>query len=348
MPARSADAVDASVQRARARRVPASRRDAASAQPRPSRPRRAGAARSRAPRADPGFLRALGLRSRSPTDPLSAASSAAAGREVTRRRRANETRGRVDIRSALPARESAPLRTFAAGRLLPRRRRGMIGRWGRRRASRDPGARRPGRAARRRYTLGEPGEERTVELARVLIGRYPVCNAHMGKRDEQLADHPATDVTRDEAEAFCLRDGARLPTADEWEALARGADARAYPWGETFDETRCNCAEALWGWTVPVTAHPHRRLPARRRAARRQRLGVGRRPHARRLGRRQGRLVPRHRLGPARLSHPGGRPRPRHAHHRLPHRRRPREDCMTDRPRRRDGRAQGGLRPLLR
>jgi formylglycine-generating enzyme required for sulfatase activity len=106
------------------------------------------------------------------------------------------------------------------------------------------------------YTLGEPGEEREVELARVLIGRYPVCNAHMGKRDEQLADHPVTDVTLEQAEAFAAAHGARLPTADEWEALARGADARAYPWGDTFDETRCNCAEALWGWTVPVTTHP--------------------------------------------------------------------------------------------
>ena len=108
-----------------------------------------------------------------------------------------------------------------------------------------------------RYVLGEPGEEREVELARVLIGRYPVCNAHMGRHvDGLLADHPATGVTRDEAEAFAAAHGARLLTADEWEAVARGADARAYPWGETFDETRCNCAEALMGWTVPVTAHP--------------------------------------------------------------------------------------------
>ena len=107
-----------------------------------------------------------------------------------------------------------------------------------------------------RYVLGEPGEERTVELARVLIGRFPVCNAHMGRADEQLADHPVTGITRDEAEAFAAGYNARLPTADEWEALARGADARAYPWGDTFDETRCNCAEALYGWTVPATAHP--------------------------------------------------------------------------------------------
>jgi formylglycine-generating enzyme required for sulfatase activity len=111
-----------------------------------------------------------------------------------------------------------------------------------------------------RYRLGEPGEEREVELGRVLIGRYPVTNAHLdgaGKRaDPQLLDHPATDVTRAEAEAFCERIGARLPTADEWEALARGHDARAYPWGDVFDETRCACAESGWGWTVPVTAHP--------------------------------------------------------------------------------------------
>jgi formylglycine-generating enzyme required for sulfatase activity len=107
-----------------------------------------------------------------------------------------------------------------------------------------------------RYVLGEPGEEREVELGRVLIGRYPVCHAHLGNHDAQLADHPATGVTRDEAEAFAAQHGGRLPTADEWEALARGTDARTYPWGDTFDEHRCNCAEALWGWTVPVTAHP--------------------------------------------------------------------------------------------
>ena len=117
-----------------------------------------------------------------------------------------------------------------------------------------------------RYALGEPGEEREVELGRVLIGRYPVVNAHLAgggrkREDPQLADHPATDVTLAEAEAFCASVGARLPTADEWEALARGSDARAYPWGDTFDETRCACAESGWGWTVPVTAHPHGASP---------------------------------------------------------------------------------------
>jgi formylglycine-generating enzyme required for sulfatase activity len=125
------------------------------------------------------------------------------------------------------------------------------------------------------YLVGEPGEERTVTIGRVLAGRWPVVNAHMrafaaatGRpltpklEAPQLADHPATDVTRADAETFCawasleLGRPVRLPTADEWEALARGADARPYPWGDVFDETRCACAESGWGWTVPVTAHP--------------------------------------------------------------------------------------------
>jgi formylglycine-generating enzyme required for sulfatase activity len=127
------------------------------------------------------------------------------------------------------------------------------------------------------YSLGEPGEERTTVLRRVLIGRWPVVNAYFGAfgedsgvtgvhasklRDPQLADHPATGVTRADAEAFCAWASARLgrhvrlPSAAEWEALARGTDRRPWPWGDVFDEARCACVESAWGWTVPVTAHP--------------------------------------------------------------------------------------------
>jgi formylglycine-generating enzyme required for sulfatase activity len=118
------------------------------------------------------------------------------------------------------------------------------------------------------YTLGEPGEERTVQLRRVLIGRWPVVNAFLPgtpkSEDPQLADHPATDVTRADAEAYCARESerlgrlVRLPTGDEWEALARGTDGRPWPWGDVFDESRCACGT---GWTVPVTAHPEGASP---------------------------------------------------------------------------------------
>ena len=123
------------------------------------------------------------------------------------------------------------------------------------------------------YMLGEPGEEREVALGAVLIGRFPVVNAHLrvfveqtGRRpghalaarlaDPQLADHPATEVTFADALAFGAWAGARLPSGDEWEAAARGADGRPWPWGPTFDEARCACAEAAAGWTAPVRAHP--------------------------------------------------------------------------------------------
>jgi len=126
------------------------------------------------------------------------------------------------------------------------------------------------------YRVGEPGEERAVAVRAVRLGRYPVVNAHWrafavatGRAPasaadaEPLADHPATGVTLADAEAFCawaaerLGCAVRLPTADEWEAAARGPEARTWPWGDTFDAERCNCAEAAWGWTVPVSAHPH-------------------------------------------------------------------------------------------
>jgi formylglycine-generating enzyme required for sulfatase activity len=123
-----------------------------------------------------------------------------------------------------------------------------------------------------RYELGEPGEQRACDLGALLIGRWPVANAQvrefLGRRagptheSEALSDHPATGLTRADAEAFCawlseeLGRLVRLPTGDEWEAAARGLDRRPYPWGETFDPERCACAEAGWGWTVPVDAHP--------------------------------------------------------------------------------------------
>ena len=126
-----------------------------------------------------------------------------------------------------------------------------------------------------RYEVGEPGEERTCELAALLIGRWPIVNAQVARfasatghavpptvSADALADHPATGLALADAEAFCawatdeLGTVVRLPTGDEWEAAARGTDRRPYPWGETFDPERCACAESGWGWTVPVDAHP--------------------------------------------------------------------------------------------
>jgi formylglycine-generating enzyme required for sulfatase activity len=130
-----------------------------------------------------------------------------------------------------------------------------------------------------RYRLGEPGEEREVAVGALLIGRHPVTNALLAAfaadagplRDPglearlgvpQLAGHPATGVTFDEALAYCAwaSEGGgrrvRLPTGAEWEAAARGHDGRPWPWGASFDADRCACAEGNAWTTAPVDAHP--------------------------------------------------------------------------------------------
>jgi formylglycine-generating enzyme required for sulfatase activity len=127
------------------------------------------------------------------------------------------------------------------------------------------------------YRLGDGGE-RVVTVDPVLIGRWPVTTAHVRSfvraterpvgaalrrrlESDQLADHPATEVSYDDAVAFCawataeLGRPVRLPLGDEWEAAARGAEGRVWPWGDVFDPERCNTVESGWGWTVPVRAH---------------------------------------------------------------------------------------------
>ncbi|BDH03612.1 SUMF1/EgtB/PvdO family nonheme iron enzyme [Streptomyces seoulensis] len=62
--------------------------------------------------------------------------------------------------------------------------------------------------------------------------------------------HPAICVNWWSAYAFAAFDGKRLPTSLEWEAAARGADGRLFPWGDTPDNSRVNCADTWVGHPV--------------------------------------------------------------------------------------------------
>lgn len=60
---------------------------------------------------------------------------------------------------------------------------------------------------------------------------------------------PVTGVFWAEADAYCRwRDPkARLPTEDEWEAVARGKTGLLYPWGSVWEEGRANADNARLG-----------------------------------------------------------------------------------------------------
>ncbi len=89
---------------------------------------------------------------------------------------------------------------------------------------------------------------------------WPVSPHSATRRDyftnPAFASHPVVHVTYEMAETYCLWQGKRLPTHEEWQAAASvspiNGQAFLYPWGQTFDAQRANSLVSGYGDTVAV------------------------------------------------------------------------------------------------
>ena len=129
-----------------------------------------------------------------------------------------------------------------------------------------------------RESYAEEAPQHDVTLETFEIAAVPVTNAlyatwlatndvrppivwHGRQPPEAMLNLPVVDVTWNEATQFCQWLSAevgmnlRLPTEAEWEYAARGIDGRVYPWGNEFDATLANVAEAQRGGLTPVGAY---------------------------------------------------------------------------------------------
>jgi formylglycine-generating enzyme required for sulfatase activity len=101
----------------------------------------------------------------------------------------------------------------------------------------------------------EGGERRPFVALDDVHSRIAIVNSRFVAA-QGYENHPVAEVTWDGALAFCKWRGARLPTEVEWEAAARGKEARLYPWGNEPPSHERVQGSGRSGVTAPVGSKP--------------------------------------------------------------------------------------------
>jgi formylglycine-generating enzyme required for sulfatase activity len=91
---------------------------------------------------------------------------------------------------------------------------------------------------------GDPDEkpQQIASTTAFFIDKYEVSKGEYAQVDpdytfpKEEENYPVI-VTWEQANAFAIASGKRLPTEKEWEKAARGTDGRIFPWGNTYDES---------------------------------------------------------------------------------------------------------------
>ncbi len=70
------------------------------------------------------------------------------------------------------------------------------------------------------------------------------------------AKHPVVLVSWYDVVAYCRWVGKPFPNLQQWEKAARGTDGRKYPWGDKYEDGRCNSYHEGLEKTTPVDKYP--------------------------------------------------------------------------------------------
>jgi len=98
-----------------------------------------------------------------------------------------------------------------------------------------------------------PADERRARVPRRTVsgqaGRFaPLWDEQPDgtwKYADDLEQHPVAGISNVDAQRYAESVGKRLPTREEWEHAARGADGRTFPFGDRLDRDACNAATGL-------------------------------------------------------------------------------------------------------